>query len=87
MTNAIINTDLNTYLVKFNYQTTDGQFITQGSGLMDVLKQYDKNGVKYIKIFDPAKYAFKSISKAKILQLLNWETETVLYLKSHYYFK
>jgi len=87
MKNSVINTDLHTYLIKFSFQTTNGQFITQGSGLMDVLKEYDKNGVKYIKIFDPVKYAFKSISRAKILQLLSWETETLIYLKDHYYFK
>lgn len=87
MNNAIINTDLNTYLVKFNFQTTNGQFITQGSGLMDVLKQYDKNGIKHIKIFDPAKNTFKQISKEKILNLMSWETETYLYLKDHYYFR
>jgi len=87
MKNAVINTDLNTYLIKFNYQTTNGQFITQGNGLMDVLREYDKNGIKYIKIFDPFKYTFKSISKEKMLSLYSWETETYLYLKDHYYFK
>lgn len=87
MKNSVINTDLNTYLVKFNFQSTNGQFITQGSGLMDVLKEYDKNGIKYIKIFDPVKYTFKSISRNKILQFFSWETETHEYLKNHYYFK
>lgn len=87
MKNLIINTDLNTYLVKFNYQTTNGQFITQGSGLMDVLKEYDKNGIKYIKIFDPAKNTFKQVSKDKLLSLFSWDTESLLYFKSHYYFK
>jgi hypothetical protein len=87
MKNTVINTDLNTYLVKFNFQSTDGQFITQGAGLMDVLKEHDKNGVKYIKIFDPVKGAFKSISRGKILQLLSWETEAHEYLKDHYFFK
>jgi len=87
MKNSVINTDLHTYLIKFSFQTTNGQFIVQGAGLMDVLKEYDKNGVKYIKIFDPVKYTFKSISKAKILQLISWETEIYEYLKNHYYFK
>jgi len=87
MKNSVINTDLNTYLIKFNFQTTNGQFITQGAGIMDVLKQYDKNGIKYIKIFDPVKYTFKSISKGEILKRLSWETEAYLYLKDHYYFK
>ena len=87
MKNTVINTDLHTYLIKFNFQTTNGQFITQGAGLMNVLKEHDKNGIKYIKIFDPVKCAFKSISRAKILQLLSWETEALIYLKNHYYFK
>jgi len=87
MKNTIINTDLQTYLVKFNFQTTNGQFITQEAGLMNVLKEYDKNGVRYIKIFDPVKHTFKSISRAKILQFVSWNTEVHEYLKNHYYFK
>ena len=87
MKNTVINTDIHTFLVKFSFQSTNGQFITQGAGLMDVLKEYDKNGVKYIKLFDPVKYSFKSVSRAKILQLMSWDTETYLYLQNHYYFK
>jgi hypothetical protein len=87
MKNAVINTDLNTYLVKFNFQSTNGQFITQGAGLMDVLKKHDKNGVRYIKIFDPVKYTFKRISKEKLFNLYSWETETLEYLKNHYFFR
>lgn len=87
MTNALINTDYHTYLIKFKWMSTNNRFIVQGSGLMDAIKQYDKNGIEYIKIFDPVKYKFKAISRAKILQLLSWETETYLYLKDHYFFK
>ncbi len=87
MKNTAINTDLNTYLVQFNFQSTNGQFITQGAGLMDVLREHDKNRVKYIKIFDPHKCTFKRVSREKILQLLSWETEAYEYLKNHYFFK
>ena len=87
MESKILNTDLNTYLIKFKWMSTNNRFIVQGSGLMDVIKNYDKNGIEYIKIFDPVKCAFKSISRAKILQLLSWETEALIYLKNHYYFK
>ena len=87
MKNGILNTDFNTYLVKFMYQSTNCRFIVQGSGLMECLKQYDKNGIEYIKEFDPIKGTFKRISKDKILNLFSWETETYLYLKDHYYFK
>jgi len=87
MTSAIINTDYNTYLIKFKWMSTNNRFIVQGSGLMDAIKSYDKNGIEYIKIFDPVKYKFKSISRDKILQLFSWETETLLYLKFHYFFK
>ena len=87
MESKILNTDLNTYLIKFKWMSTNNRFIVQGSGLMEVIKNYDKNGIEYIKIFDPVKYRFVQVSRAKILQLFNWETETLLYLKDHYFFK
>ena len=87
MKNGILNCDFNTYLVKFRWKSTNNVFIVQGSGLMDVLKQYDINGVEYIKEFDPSKAAFKRIAKEKLLQAFSWETETFIYLQSHYYFK
>lgn len=87
MKSGILNTDFNTYLVKFKWQSTNNRFIVQGAGLMEALKTYDKNGVEYIKEFDPIKCTFKRISRAKLLNLFSWETETFLYLKDHYYFK
>jgi len=87
MKNELLNTDYNTYLVKFRYQSTNNRFIVQGSGLMDCLKTYDKNGIEYIKIFNPVKYKFERISKEKLFNLYSWETETLEYLKQHYYFK
>ena len=86
-TNTIINTDFNTYLVKFQFQSTENCFIVQGSGLMDCLKKYDKNGVKSITEFDPAKGSFKRVSRADILQCYSWDTETYIYLTGHYYFR
>jgi hypothetical protein len=83
----VINTDIHTFLIKFQFQSTNSRFIVQGSGLMEVLKKYDLNGVEYIKIFDPVKYTFKRVSKETILSLFSWETEVYLYLKDHYYFK
>lgn len=83
----VVNTDLHTFLVKFQFQSTNNRFIVQGSGLMEVLKKYDLNGVEYIKIFDPVKCTFKRVSKKFILSFFSWETEVYLYLKDHYYFK
>jgi hypothetical protein len=87
MGNTILNTDLHTYLIKFRFQTTNGRFIVQGSGLMNCLKTYDLNGVEYIKIFDPVKARFERISRDKILQMFSWQTEDYEYLKNHYFFK
>ncbi len=87
MKSGVLNTDFNTYLVKFQWKSTNNRFIVQGSGLVDVLKQYDVNGVEYIKEFDPFKETFKRISRNKLLNAFSWETETYLYLQSHYYFK
>jgi len=87
MKNSVVNTDFNTYLVKFSWKSTNNRFIVQGSGLMEVLKQYDVNGVEYIKEFDPVKARFVQISRSKLLQAFTWETETHEYLKNHYFFK
>ena len=87
MKSGFLNTDYNTYLVKFQWKSTNNRFIVQGAGLMQVLKEYDVNGVEYIKEFDPVKGTFKKVSRAKLLQAFSWETETYIYLKSHYYFK
>lgn len=86
-TNTIVNTDFNTYLVKFQFQSTECRFIVQGSGLMDCLKKYDKNGIEYIREFDPCAGKFKRVSRADILQNFSWDTEVFQYLKGHYYFK
>ena len=87
MKNTVINTDYHTYLIKFQWKSTNNRFIVQGSGLMEVLKEYDKNGVEYIKEFDPVKCTFKRIAKDKLLSMFTWDTETHLYLEDHYYFK
>lgn len=87
MESLIVNTGYHTFLIKFRYQTTNGRFIVQGQGLMNCLKTYDKNGIEYIKIFDPHKYTFKQVSKETLFNLFSWDTETMEYFKNHYYFK
>lgn len=86
MKNIIINTNIHTYLIKFKFQTPDNYFIIQESGIMDVLKKYDKNGIEYIKQFEPSKAKFIQISKKELLNRFSWNTETHLYLQKHYYF-
>lgn len=76
----------NTFLVKFRYQSCE-QYIVQNTGLIEVLKSCDKNGVEFIKVFDPSKLGFVRISKSEILANYNWETENFEYLSTHYYFK
>lgn len=86
-TENIINVNQrNTFLVKFRYQMAE-QYIVQNSGLIEVLKNCDKNGIEFIKVFNPAKNNFIRISREQILQNYNWETENYLYLQNHYFFK
>lgn len=87
MTNAVINTDFHTFLVEFQFKSTNRCYIVQGAGLMEVLKTRDLNGIYSIKVFDPGKGTFKKISRKDLLTSYSWETETCLYLKNHYYFK
>lgn len=85
---AIINvhyTDI--YLVEFRYQGTSSKFIVSLNKIAECLKNHDKNGVKSIKRFNPAKNVFQRISKRDILCFLSEDTESVLYLENHYFFK
>jgi len=83
--NVINVNQRNTFLVKFRWQMSE-QYIVQNDGLINVLKNCDKNGIEFIKVFNPAKCNFVRISKSEILMNYNWETENYLYLSNHYYF-
>ena len=88
METTILNTDTRTFLISFLYQNTDGKFIFKTSfDLMNILKNKDKNGIDYIKEFNPAKNNFVKVSKNDILKFCSWDTEVLEYLKNHYYFK
>ena len=83
----IINTDFRTLLIKFQFQSTNGQFICKFSELPTVLKELNQPGhdIQYIKEFDPVKVKFKHISKPDILHLFK-DTEHEEYINDHYYF-
>jgi len=82
------NTDLRTFLISFQYRSTNKNFIFQsGADLLTILKTYDATGIETIKEFDPSKATFKRISKKDFLQCFSWETETREYLTNHYFFK
>lgn len=86
MKNTILNTDNNTFLITFSFQSE--KFIFQKPiELKYILENYDKNGIDKILEFDPIKAKFLRVSKQRILNFCNWETETILYLEKHYYFK
>ena len=83
-----LNTDNRLFLIEFLHMTTEHKFICgQDAGFMEILKKYDRAGVKSIKVFNPVKNNFKRISKADILNFFSWDTEIYIYLKDHYYFK
>lgn len=70
--------------VKFNFQRNNN-FICTRDSLIEVLKTYDQNGIKSIKLNDGN--SFKRISKRDMLALFNHDSESILYLKDHYYFR
>lgn len=85
---AIINVHYeDLYLVEFRYQGTESKFIVSLNQIAECLKTCDKNGVKSIKRFDPSKNTFGKISRKSILMFLSHDTESILYLENHYYFK
>lgn len=82
-----ICTDQRMYLVKFQFTTTKGKFIT--TELHKCIKENEPKdrGIEYIKVFDPVKNTFKRISKADILMFHSWNTEAMEFFKQHYFFK
>lgn len=88
MNKATICTDQRMYLVKFQFTQTRGKFIT--TELAKCIKENEpKNGrgIEYIKVFDPVKNTFKRISKDDILMFHSWDTESMEFFRSHYFFK
>jgi hypothetical protein len=73
--------------VKFRYQCTNNKYIVQREGLIQVLKNEDKNGIEFIKVFDFDNDKFKRISRKEILQNYTFDTESIEYLTNHYFFK
>lgn len=85
---TVINTDRRTFLIKFSWKRTDGQFIFQsGEELKHLIETHGEKGIEYIKEFNPAKANFTRVSKADLLRCFSWETETSIFLKNHHYFK
>lgn len=54
-----------------------------------ILETYDnpQKGIEFIKEFNHTKNNFTKVSKESILSFCSWETEVILYLEKHYYFK
>lgn len=81
-----LNLDNRTFLITFQFKMSNKQFLFQkGSDLVHILKNYDTNGIDSIKILT-GKNTFKRISIKDMLNFFDWDTETYLYLSSHYYF-
>lgn len=84
---ATICTDQITYLVKFQFSGSRGQFIT--TNLIKCLIEcdtHDGRGIEFIKAFDSGSQKFKRISKEDVLRFHSWDTEAHEYLLNHYYF-
>lgn len=85
---AIINVHYeDLYLVEFRYQGTESKFIVSANQIAECLRTYDKHGIENIKRFDPSKNTFKRVSRVEILNLISFDTESILYLQNHYFFK
>ncbi len=81
-----INTDEQVFLVKFAWTINGGKFMTTDVGA--TIKAHDSGrGIEYIKVFDHQKNRFVKISKSDILKFHSWNTESLLTIKSHNFFK
>lgn len=81
----ILNLDIRTFQITFLHRTSDKQFLFQkGKELVHILETFDHTGIENIKILEQGK--FKRVSKKDLLSFFSWDTETMEYLKNHYYF-
>lgn len=88
MQKHILNTDRRTFLISFLHRSTNNTFIFQDAHeLKFILETYDNTGIESIKEFNKSKNTFQRISKKDILKFASWETEAILFLEKHYYFK
>lgn len=76
------------FCISFRYNnTSEKKFLCTPENLMGIIKQYDNNrGIEYIKVFEPSKMTFQRIAKERILKIVDWHTESYIYLQNHYYF-
>ena len=77
--------ETHTFLVKFQFQLGNSTYIVQRDGLVNCLKNCDKNGIAFIKLFDFKTNSFKRVSKKDILNFFSWDTESYIYLQKHYF--
>ena len=85
-----LSTDNQTLLVTFQNGSHNKRIICQGKGFLETLKEEEEQtakGIESIKIFDTKNSKFKKVSKSFIKSLFSWETETIIYLNNHYFFK
>lgn len=66
------------------FRGTNEKFIfNTASGFLELLKQFNKYGVEYIKEYDPAKMRFKRVKISSIIACFGYNTE----LKQDYFNK
>lgn len=84
----MINTDQRTFLVSFQYKTSNKKFIFQtAKELKEILEKHDNGGIETIKEFCPKTNTFKVLKRQSLLDNFSFQTEEHLYFKKHYYFK
>lgn len=85
-----INTNFNTYKIKFRY-ATDREFICDAQGLMHLLKDRKNpkgsEQVGSIKIYDNTTETFKTAARKRILNSVSHDQEVFDYLSEYYYSK
>lgn len=87
----MIQTNTKTFLVKFQFNGTEGSFIFQkGQELKELLKvrqdRGDTRGIESLKSYDYRTDQFKRISKIDFLKWVDYETEAIEFFKTHPYF-
>lgn len=71
------------YLISFNGVT--GNIITNQDNMVEVINRANKHGIAFIKVFDSVKNKFVRLSKDKLRNQVDYNTELTLILEARNY--
>lgn len=78
---AYLSTSHGLFIVSFNGNLQQFIFDQEPEALGNLIAQYGKYGIVFIKRFEPVKSSFKTMTKKEINAFFSWDTHSIEQLK------